>query len=58
MAEEIVQRAEEVAAEVRREANQYAEQVLSHIELVLHRTLETIASGKEELRREIEQGSI
>lgn len=54
MAEEIVQRAEAVAADIRREANQYAEQILAHIETVLNRSLETVTSGKEELRREID----
>ena len=58
MAEEIVQRAEEVAADLRRDANQYAEQILAHIEMVLNRSLDTIVSGQEELRQEIDKASI
>lgn len=58
VAEDIVQRAEEVASDIRKEANEYAKQLLTHIEMVLHRSLDTISSGKEELRREIEKGSI
>ena len=58
MAEEFVQRAEEVAADLRRDANQYAEQILAHIEMVLNRSLDTIVSGQEELRQEIDKASI
>ncbi len=58
MAEEIVDRSEEVAADIRKEANEYAKQILSHIEMVLNRSLDTIGQGKDELRREIEKESI
>ncbi len=58
MAEDIVNRAEEVASDIRKEANEYAKQILTHVEMVLNRSLDTISQGKEELRREIEKGSI
>ncbi len=58
MAEDIVNRAEEVASDIRKEANEYAKQILTHVEMVLNRSLDTISQGKDELRREIEKGTI
>ncbi len=54
MSEEILAKAEEIAREIRGEANQYAENVLNHMELVLKKGLENIIKGKEEIRLDIE----
>ncbi len=54
MSEEILAKAEEIAREIRDEANQYAENVLNHMELVLKKGLENIIKGKEEIRLEME----
>ena len=50
MGEEIVARAEEMAREIRRDANEYADGVLSHMEIVLKKGLEAISQGKQEIR--------
>ncbi len=50
LADEIVTRAHEVAREMRRDANEYADGVLTHMEMVLRRGLEAIAQGKDEIR--------
>ncbi len=49
--EEIVARAEEVAREIKRDANEYADGILSHMEIVLKKGLEAIGQGKEEIRQ-------
>ncbi len=54
MSEEILAKAEEIAREIRTEANQYAESVLSHMEIVLRKGLENITKGKEEIRLDME----
>lgn len=51
MSEQIVSRADQVAAEMRRDANEYADGVLTHMEMVLKKGLETVRQGREELRR-------
>lgn len=50
-AEEIVIKAEQVAQEIRRDANEYAEGVLSHMEIVLRRGLDAVSQGKEEINK-------
>ncbi|MDD2372775.1 MAG: hypothetical protein WC109_02655 [Syntrophomonadaceae bacterium] len=50
MGEEIVAKAEEMAREIRRDVNEYADGVLSHMEIVLKKGLEAISQGKEEIR--------
>lgn len=50
MGEEIVARAEEMAREIRRDVNEYADGVLSHMEIVLKKGLEAISEGKQEIR--------
>ena len=50
MGEEIVVRAEEMAREIRRDVNEYADGVLSHMEIVLKKGLEAISQGKQEIR--------
>lgn len=54
MSEEILAKAEEIAREIRVEANEYAENVLGHMEIVLRKGLENITKGKEEIRLEID----
>ncbi|MBP8819805.1 MAG: hypothetical protein KBG91_05180 [Syntrophomonadaceae bacterium] len=50
MGEEIIARAEEMAREIRRDVNEYADGVLSHMEIVLKKGLEAISQGKQEIR--------
>ncbi|MDD3271257.1 MAG: hypothetical protein PHR04_04060 [Syntrophomonadaceae bacterium] len=50
MGEEIVAKAEEMAREIRSDVNEYADGVLSHMEIVLKKGLEAISQGKEEIR--------
>lgn len=58
ISEQIMAEAQEDAVAIRNEANEYARQVLSHMESVLGRGLDTIIKGKDELSREIEKGLI
>lgn len=51
MADQIVARAQEVSREIRRDANDYADGVLTHMEMVLRRGLEAVSHGKEDLRQ-------
>lgn len=55
MGEEIIARAEEMAREVRRDVNEYADGVLSHMEIVLKKGLEAISQGKQEIRDSLEE---
>ena len=50
MGEEIVAKAEEMAREIHQDANEYADGVLTHMEIVLKKGLEAISQGKEEIR--------
>ncbi|HHV15639.1 MAG TPA: hypothetical protein GXX58_03580 [Gelria sp.] len=50
MGEEIIARAEETAQEIHRDINEYADGVLSHMEIVLKKGLEAISQGKQEIR--------
>lgn len=56
MGEEIVARAEEVAREIRRDADEYADGVLTHMEIVLKKGLEAVSQGKEDLRQTLSRG--
>lgn len=58
VAEEIVNKAEQVSLEIRRDANEYAEGVLSHMEIVLRRGLEAVTQGKDELREALRNNDI
>lgn len=49
IAEEIVVKAEETAAQIRRDADEYADGVLKHMEMVLKKGLETVIQGREDL---------
>lgn len=55
MGEEIIARAEETAQEIHRDINEYADGVLSHIEIVLKKGLEAISQGKQEIRESQEE---
>jgi len=49
VAQEIVNKGEEVAAQIRRDAEEYADGVLSHIEFVLRKGLDTVVQGRDQL---------
>jgi len=54
--EEMVARAEELALEIRRDANEYADGVLTHMEMVLRKGLDVVVQGKEEIRDALDRG--
>lgn len=54
MAEEIIVKAEQVALEIRRDADEYAEGILSHMEIVLKKGLEAISQGKDSIKQDIQ----
>lgn len=58
VAEEIVSKAEQVSMEIRRDANEYAEGVLSHMEIVLRRGLEAVTQGKEDIKEALKNNDI
>lgn len=58
VAEEIVSKAEQVSMEIRRDANEYAEGVLSHMEIVLRRGLDAVTQGKEDIREALRNNDI
>jgi len=49
-AEDIIAQSEEIAAQIRRDANEYADGVLSHMEIVLRKGLETVLQGRDDIR--------
>lgn len=54
VAEEIVVRGEEMATQIRRDANEYADGVLSHMEIVLRKGLETVVQGRDDIRQALD----
>ena len=48
-AEAILENAQKTALEIRRDADMYAEEVLTHMEIVLKRGIDAILQGKEQL---------
>jgi hypothetical protein len=58
VAEEIVNKAEQVSMEIRRDANEYAEGVLSHMEIVLRRGLDAVTQGKEDIKEALKNNDI
>lgn len=58
VAEEIVSKAEQVSMEIRRDANEYAEGVLAHMEIVLRRGLEAVTQGKDDLREALRNNDV
>lgn len=58
VADQIVAKAEEVAMEIRRDANEYADGVLTHMEIILRKGLEVVGQGKDEIREALKSGDI
>lgn len=52
-AEEIIAQGEQISEQIRRDAEDYADGVLSHIEYVLRKGLETVIQGREQLKEEV-----
>lgn len=50
VADDIINKSKKVAAEIKKDADDYAEEVLTHMEMVLKRGLEAVIQGKEALR--------
>lgn len=55
VAEEIVAKAEEIAGQTRADADEYADSVLAHMEMVLSKGLEVVVQGREELTKDPEE---
>jgi len=49
MADDIMTKAEGAATDIRREANEYSADLLTHVELVLKKSLEAVTTGKDEI---------
>lgn len=52
VAEDIIAKAEQVARELRQDADEYADGLLSHMEIVLKKGLDAIQQGRESLKQE------
>ena len=55
VAEEIVAKSERVSEQIRRDAEEYADGVLGHIEYVLRKGLETVVQGRDQIRIQSEE---
>jgi len=55
IAEEIVAKGEQVARDIRRDADEYADGVLAHMEIVLRKGLDAIIQGREELKQNMDR---
>lgn len=53
VAEEIIAKGERVSQQIRRDAEEYADGVLGHMEYVLRKGLDTVVQGRDQLRLEI-----
>jgi len=53
-AEEIIAQGEQVSDQIRRDAEEYADGVLSHVEYVLRKGLEAVVEGRDQLKADIE----
>lgn len=53
MAEEIIAKAEQVSKDIHRDADEYADGILSHMEIVLKKGLEALNQGKESIKQEM-----
>lgn len=58
VAEDIIARGEEIALQIRRDANEYADGVLSHMEIVLRKGLETVAQGRDDIREALQNDDV
>jgi hypothetical protein len=52
-AEEIIAQGEQISDQIRRDAEEYADGVLSHIEYVLRKGLDTVVQGRDQLKLDI-----
>jgi hypothetical protein len=57
-AEDIIARGEEIALQIRRDANEYADGVLSHMEIVLRKGLETVVQGRDDIREALQNDDV
>ena len=55
VADEILVRGETEARQLRQDANEYADGVLSHMEIVLHKGLDAVMQGRDDLRQSIDK---
>jgi transcriptional regulator of heat shock response len=55
MAEDIVAKSEKVAKQIRLDAEEYADGVLSHIEYVLRKGLDTVVQGREQMKQDFDE---
>lgn len=53
-AEEIIAQGEQISDQIRRDAEEYADGVLSHVEYVLRKGLEAVVEGRDQLKADIE----
>ncbi|PKM76209.1 MAG: hypothetical protein CVU90_13705 [Firmicutes bacterium HGW-Firmicutes-15] len=53
VAEDIVAKGEEVGQQIRRDAEEYADGLLSHIEFVLRKGLDTVIQGRDQIRQDL-----
>lgn len=54
VAEEIIAKSERIAQQIRRDADDYADGVLGHIEYVLKKGLDTVVQGRDQIKLEME----
>lgn len=54
VAEEIIAKGERVSEQIRRDAEEYADGVLGHIEYVLRKGLDTVVQGRDQIRIQTE----
>jgi hypothetical protein len=53
VAEDIIAQGEQVSEQMRRDAEEYADGVLSHIEFVLRKGLDTVIEGRDQIRMDL-----
>jgi len=58
VAEDIIARGEEIALQVRRDVNEYADGVLSHMEIVLRKGLDTVVQGRDDIREALQNDDV
>jgi vacuolar-type H+-ATPase subunit H len=53
VADDIIAQGEQVSEQIRRDAEEYADGVLSHIEFVLRKGLDTVIQGRDQIRMDL-----
>lgn len=53
VADDIIAQGEQVSEQIRRDAEEYADGVLSHIEFVLRKGLDTVIEGRDQIRMDL-----